>query len=106
MSEPSTTGSEGRKLKTLGRALVVNESVVYAELDDEAVLLNVDTGFYFGLNVIGTEIWNLLKQGASEGEIVSSLAAEYDVEPAQLRLDVTEFMNTMAGQGLVQAVEK
>jgi hypothetical protein len=75
---------------------------VFAELDNEAVLLNVDTGVYFGLDEIGTEIWNLLSGGASETEVVEKLLSEYEVEADQLRTDVAEFIATLESHGLVQ----
>jgi len=93
-------------LKTATHTLVVNASVVYAELDDEAVLLNVETGIYFGLNTISTEIWRFLEQGASEGELVSRLADEYEVEPEQLSADIAEFLSSLLDQGLIRAVEQ
>jgi hypothetical protein len=90
----------------LDRMLVINESAVYAELDDEAVLLNVDAGIYFGINAIGTEIWNALGRGDSESAIVDHLAEEYDVEPGQLRTDVAEFLSALESRGLIRVVEK
>jgi hypothetical protein len=91
------------KVNTVTRTLAVNESVVYAELDDEAVLLNVETGIYFGLNPIGTGIWKALSEGADEGAIVDRLAEEYDVERAQLEVDVMEFLGGLLVQGLIRA---
>jgi PqqD family protein of HPr-rel-A system len=91
-------------LQIVNRKLVVNESVVYAELDDEAVLLDVETGVYFGLNAIGTQIWNALQQGASPAEIVRQVLAEYEVEPPALQADVAEFLATLQARGLIREV--
>jgi hypothetical protein len=82
--------------------LLLNESVVFAELDNEAVLLNIETGVYFGLDEIGTEIWNLLSAGASENEVVEKLLVEYEVSLEQLRADVDEFVMTLESRGLVR----
>ncbi len=89
-------------MQMVNRKLVVNESVVYAELDDEAVLLDVETGVYFGLNAIGTQIWNALRQGASPAEIVQRVLAEYEVEPLALQADVAEFLATLQARGLIR----
>jgi hypothetical protein len=83
--------------------LSVNESVVSATLDGEAVLLNVETGIYFGLDEVGTRIWELLTQGAGEGEILGQLLQEYDVEEAQVSADVSGFLARLAEAGLVRA---
>ena len=85
--------------------VIVNDSVVFAELDQEAVLLNVETGVYFGLDELGTEIWNLLAKGATENEIVDRLGAEYEVEPDQLRADVREFFELLLRNGLVRQTD-
>jgi hypothetical protein len=85
-----------------GPKLVLNDSVVFAELDDEAVLLNIETGVYFGLDEIGTEIWNLLSGGADEDAVVDKLLVEYDVDATQVRVDVKEFIATLQTNGLVR----
>jgi hypothetical protein len=85
--------------------MIVNESVVFAELDEEAVLLNVESGVYFGLDEIGTQIWNLLSKGATEEAIVASLRAEYDVAVSQLQADVAEFIELLHSNGLLRQAD-
>ncbi|HLH72554.1 MAG TPA: PqqD family protein [Chloroflexota bacterium] len=84
------------------RQFVINESVVYAELEGEAVLLNVETGVYFGLNGIATDIWKLFERGASPEEIVHQLVEEYDVEPAVVQEDLDRFLDSLRSHGLVR----
>lgn len=89
-------------MNTLPRRLGAKPSVVHTVLDGEAVLLNVEDGVYFGLDGVGTQIWDLLVAGATEDEIVSQLQEEYDVEPAILRADIKAFLATLAVRGLTQ----
>jgi hypothetical protein len=89
-----------------GRRVQVNESVVCAELDQEAVLLNVETGVYFGLDPIGTAIWKLLEAGSTEEDIIRQLTAEYEVELVQIQTDMAEFLDLLSSKGLVQVVER
>ena len=84
--------------------LQVSDSVVEAVLGDEAVLLNVESGVYFGLDPVGTRIWELLGAGAGELEIVDRVLEEYDVEPARARADVKAFIQALAAKGLTQEV--
>lgn len=86
------------------RRVTVSESVVDAVLGDEAVLLNVQSGIYFGLDAVGARIWELLKEGASEDEINDRLLGEYRVEPRRLREDVAGFMRTLASRDLTREV--
>ena len=76
----------------------VNESVVCAELEEEAVLLHVEAGVYFGLDEVGLRIWNLLVAGTTETELFDRLLAEYDVEPDQLRSDIGEFLDDLEAE--------
>ena len=87
----------------LTRRIRTNESVVSAELDSEAVLLNVETGIYFGLDELGSRVWSLIEGGCQEDEIVDALLHEYEVQPAQLRTDVDAFVAHLIEKGLVEA---
>jgi len=77
--------------------------VVAAALDDEAVLLNVSTGVYFGLDEVGTRIWALMTEGADTDAIVEQLAAEFDASHEQLNADVAAFAEQLHAHGLVRA---
>jgi hypothetical protein len=89
----------------MNREIIVNELVTFAELDDEGILLNVETGIYFGLDVIGTQIWKLLADGADEGAVYGQLLAEYEVEPDELRQDLSSFLGTLAYKDLIRIVD-
>jgi hypothetical protein len=86
------------------RRAVINESVACAELGDEVVLLHVDTGIYFGLDSMGAEIWQLLRDGVGDVDIFDRLLAEYDVDPTQLCADLVAFLDTLDAKGLVRTV--
>ena len=43
----------------------IPESVLFQELDGEAVLLHLESGVYFGLDPIGTRMWHLLEESES-----------------------------------------
>jgi hypothetical protein len=86
------------------RRLTASESVVCAELGEEAVLLNVETGIYFGLDAVGARIWALVAEGSPEVQIFDCLLAEYDVEPAALRSDLSAFLDLLEAKGLAQGI--
>jgi hypothetical protein len=78
-----------------------NQSLIVAKIDNDTVLLDLDTGVYFGLDEVGTRIWDLLCEGAIEDEIVDRLGEEYDAEPEQLRADLHDFVEQLHTRGLV-----
>lgn len=89
----------------MARKYTVSESVVAAELEDEAVLLNVETGIYFGLDAVGSRIWELLSEGTSDDTLIDRLLAEYEVGADRLRSDVTTFLSELENKGLICAVD-
>jgi PqqD family protein of HPr-rel-A system len=82
--------------------LAANRNAAFAVLDDGAVLLNAETGRYFGLDEVATHIWSRLVEGANEPQLVDSLVATYDVEPGRARADVTAFLERLNRLGLLQ----
>ncbi|HEX6975012.1 MAG TPA: PqqD family peptide modification chaperone [Vicinamibacterales bacterium] len=89
---------------TLETAFEIPDAVVFRELDGEAVLLNLDSGQYFGLNAVGTRIWQLLAEAKRPQPIIDALLAEYEVSHAELESDVLALLGQLADRGLIAAV--
>ncbi|MGN1307647.1 MAG: PqqD family protein [Faecousia sp.] len=53
------------------------------------------------LNEVGAEIWKMLPEVESEEEIVERLLQDYEVEPAQVREDVSAFLNRLRTLGIL-----
>ena len=83
--------------------LTVAPDVLFRLVGDEGVLLNLNTTMYLGLNPVGTRMWNALTSASSIQAAYDTLLAEYEVEPAQLRADLEEFIQRLLGQKLIVA---
>ena len=81
----------------------VAPDVLFRLVGDEGVLLNLNTEQYLGLNPVGTRMWNVLSSAASIQAAYDDLLQEYEVEPAQLRADLEEFIDQLLGQRLIEA---
>jgi hypothetical protein len=82
----------------------INRPIVVDEVfDDEVVIIHFDTGNYYSLDSVGTEIWGLIESGASVGEIVASLAQRYDGSHADLEEATTRFVVELQDEDLVAA---
>lgn len=81
---------------------VPSPDVLLRELDGEAVLLDVASGRYFGLNGSGLRIWSLLARGQAVGEIAATLGAEIAADADRLRADVEELVAALESEGLVR----
>lgn len=76
--------------------------VVAADMDGEMVMISITSGKYYGLDTVGSRIFELLEVPKSLSELVRLLCEEYEVEPEQCRADVLEFLNALRGEGLVK----
>lgn len=79
-------------------------SVLFRDLGGESVLLDVESGFYFGLDEVGTRIWTLLEQHREVDPVCRVLAREYEVDEETLVSDVTAFVGTLVQRGLLRPV--
>jgi hypothetical protein len=86
---------------TVTDRFVVNPSVVFRELDGEAVLLNLESGVYFGLDPVGTRVWALLLELGAPSAVCAHMIAEYDVAREVLERDVLHLVGELVRQNLV-----
>jgi hypothetical protein len=86
----------------LATRITVPESVLFRDLDGEAVLLETGSGRYFGLNEVGTRMWNLIQLHGETAAVCRALLAEYDVPADRLRDDFERFVETLAARGLLR----
>jgi len=82
--------------------VAIPATVLFRDLDGEAVLLATESGKYFGLNEVGTRLWSLLHLHGDVEAVCLALLAEYDVPEARLREDVAQFVGALADRGLVE----
>ena len=79
-----------------------HRDVISRMLDDEAVILDLQSGEYFGLNETGARIWELLEQHDTS-EIAQLLAGEFDVTSEQAAEEVDALIQRLLDQRLVEA---
>jgi len=70
-------------------------------LDQESVLLNLQTEQYFGLDKTGTRMWQLLTSSSNIDAAYKELLTEYDVQPELLRENLTELLGHLVEHGLL-----
>ena len=82
--------------------LVIPPDVLMREVDGEAVLLNLATEAYFGLDEVGTRMWYALTEGESLAEAFERLADEFEVDPRQLDADLRGLLQRLLSLGLLE----
>jgi hypothetical protein len=75
--------------------------VLFRELNGEAVLLNLESGHYFGLDGVGTRIWRLCQQHGSLEAVWRAMCEEFDAPDDTLRSDLLAFVGELQAKGLI-----
>lgn len=88
---------------TFSERVSVAPDVLFRLVGEEGVLLNLNTTLYLGLNPVGTRMWSVLSNASSIQAAYDELLQEFEVEPAQLRADLEEFIDQLLGQKLIVA---
>jgi hypothetical protein len=84
--------------------IVAPDSVLVRELSGEAVLLDLNSEMYFGLDEVGYRVWTALTSSERVSGAFEALLCEYEVDPEQLRESLESFVGECVGQGLLQVV--
>jgi hypothetical protein len=93
-----------KKLTTVSVAMRVSapSGVLVQELDGESVFLNINSERYFGLDEVGTRMWQVLTTAESIQRACETLQEEFDVAPEQLRQDLLALIDKLVEHGLVE----
>ena len=82
--------------------LRVHPQVFHRRLGDETILLQLDSGTYFGLDEVGSRAWELLQSLERLGEVQEALLAEYEVSAEDLWRDLEILVGRLLDHGLVE----
>ncbi|HET6566465.1 MAG TPA: PqqD family peptide modification chaperone [Rhodothermales bacterium] len=85
--------------------VVVADSLTVADLGGEAVILDTQSGMYYGVNEVGTRILDLAVSPVAVSELVEQLQTEYEAAPGRLKEDVLAFLNEMRKAELVSVFQ-
>jgi hypothetical protein len=77
-------------------------TAVWREVDDETIVLKLDSSMYLGVNAAGTVLWNALSEGATRDELVERIRREFEVEEAVARSDVDAFLAACRAHDLLE----
>ncbi|MGI8501484.1 MAG: PqqD family peptide modification chaperone [Hassallia sp.] len=78
-----------------------NQEQISSDLGGEAVILNLKTGVYHGLNEVGALIWTLIQEPKPVRDIKQILLQEYEVEPQQCDRDLKALLEDLLAAGLI-----
>lgn len=96
MTEPSALPA--------GARVVAARDQVSAEVEGEAVILNLADGVYYGLDGVGARVWELLREPRTVGELAGAVAAEFEVDAETAARDLEVLLADLTARRLVDVV--
>ena len=87
------------------RRVRVSPNALYRELQGETVLLQLDSGEYFGLDQVSTRIWQLIVETGDLAAVEAAMLKEFDVEPAVLEKDLARIVDDLVARKLIELDE-
>jgi hypothetical protein len=90
----------------LNQTITPSPEVISQEVSGETVLLDLQSENYFGLDEVGTRIWQLIKETNDLQAIFETLLAEYDVSEERLRQDLDTLLGEISGLGLIRLEQR
>jgi hypothetical protein len=84
-----------------GTVLSRPKQMLAADLGGDTVLYHHAAGKYLKLDPVGARIWQLCAEPISFENLLSQLVAEFEVEPAQCKVEVTAFLVDLQSRRLL-----
>src|SRR5277367_6599143 len=88
-----------------GATVSRRESVIACNVMEETVLLDLNSGVYFGLDPVGTRIWAMLGSPRRVNDLREDLLQEFEIDSTTCEKSVCQFINELAAKGLVEITE-
>lgn len=83
---------------------IQNKTIVQSKIGEEVVMLDMESGFYFGLNSVASVIWSLLADEIGFEKLIDQLIAQFDVERSVCEADTKELLDQMLEKNIIRKV--
>ncbi|MDQ6699260.1 MAG: PqqD family peptide modification chaperone [Acidobacteriota bacterium] len=81
---------------------VAAKQQISCDLSGEAVILNLQSGMYYGLNSVAARVWDLVQQPKTVAQVRDAILAEYDVGEERCERELLAILEEFASRGLIQ----
>jgi hypothetical protein len=79
----------------------ISNSIRSTHGQDGAIVLDVQHGQMFKLNLVGSKILALLESGSAEPDVVNAIVREFDADREIIKKDVREFVELLKKHRLI-----
>jgi len=90
---------------TLNDCMRVPDGVATRKIGNETILLNLETGIYFGLDAVGSRFLELIERNGEIAFAHRTMLEEFDVKPETLEADILRLCEELCSKGLLEAVD-
>jgi hypothetical protein len=97
----STNGSINLEIR-----IVASSKQISCDLADEAVILNLEDGVYYGLNPVASRVWGLVQEPQTIRELRDSLLSEFEIDEPTCTRDLIDLLNQLQRWGLIELKTK
>lgn len=90
-------------LKTI---ILRNPEIMHNDIDGEAVMMSIEQNSFYGIDEIGTQIWNFLENPTTPEKIITEMMQHYNVEREKCESDLMNFLNEILNNKLILINDK
>ena len=87
----------------LSDKVTIPVQVMARQVGEETVILDLANGTYYGLDLVGARIWQLMAEGQTLTQVCQVMLAEYDVTLGEIERDVFALVESLIERQLVSA---
>ena len=77
------------------------QEIVATDIDGETVMMSIENGKYYGLDLIGSRIWKLMEKPIKVSDLINILLEKFDVDRETCERDVLKFLNDLNGDKIL-----
>jgi hypothetical protein len=83
---------------------IQNKTIVQSKIGEEVVMLDMDSGFYFGLNSVASVIWGFLANEISFEALIDQLMVQFEVDRSLCETDSKELLDQLLEKNIIRRV--
>ncbi len=88
------------------RLIARSANALVNETDGNIVMMTIERGQYFSLNDIASDVWRRIEPPCSFGDLVRSLAADYDADEQQIAAHIGVFLDRMIAEDVIKLIDR
>jgi hypothetical protein len=89
----------------LNSTVVHHPGMVAADMDGETVMMSIEAGEYFGLNDVGTYLWEFMAEPIAISDLCQRVLDSYEVDEATCQTGVLSYVAKLMDKGAVKLVD-